>query len=451
MNSGTVSDSIHLKALQGDLAKQVFEFPETDFVLLGRIRDAAICFPDDPFISRQHLLMEICSRAARITDLSSRNGFFVNDRHFGGVRPAPGKSPDSGWSPIATVNDGDVIVVGTNRFRFHVPPLQSPISSAAPVPGSTLGRYRIVQEAERSGIGSRFQAVDTDSETPVTVTILRRGGDVSAAGADLLHDDLLLLQALGHPCLVKWLDGGHLPGSVYGVQELAEGMSLTKLLKLRGGRLALEEALPIMLDVLDGLAHGYAEGGWLHRQLKPDDIIISGQGPNLRARVSDFGIFQAVEKTGLPDPGGSDVFLEAPCYWPRERITFFTRVEPASEVFSIAALFYRILTGCLVREGLFELQSQAGREGRIPSPAEYLTLMAANRPRPIRDRDRDLSVALAEVLDKALSEPIVRRGYEDPGKTLANARFPDPVRFREVVLSVLPRDLRPAPTTGKGG
>lgn len=180
MDSLNPMASIQLKVLQGELNGRVIEFSQSDCVLLGRVSDALICLPDDPFVSRHHLLMEICQPSVLLSDLGSRNGFFVNDKH----------TPPS---HSTFVSDDDVIVVGTNRFHVRVSPVdtlsQSPriqagndkdhVHSFSGTPpaltgvlplGSMIGHYQIIQEIGRSWMGAMYQATDSpETHTPSMV------------------------------------------------------------------------------------------------------------------------------------------------------------------------------------------------------------------------------------------------------------------------------------------
>ncbi|MFZ2956707.1 MAG: FHA domain-containing serine/threonine-protein kinase [Candidatus Ozemobacteraceae bacterium] len=451
--------SIQLKVLHGELKGRVLEFSQPECVLLGRVDDALICLPDDPFISRHHLLMEICPPSILLSDLGSKNGFFVNDQHYGGVEANTDECPETSPSRSILLSDEDLILVGTNRFHIKVSSANTLSRSPQMKAGSDMGvrpsetmidRYLIIQEIGRSWMGAVYKAIDTRSGEEVALKMMLPNVDFSEESADAFQKELGRLQALDHPCIGRLKDFRRLGNCFYCVQEFIDGMDLSKLLKLRGGKLELEEAVPIMLDLLEGLSYAYTNGGFVHRNLKPRNILTWGNGRRMRARAADFGLFRALEIAGLHRTIHSRLNFDSPCYWPRERITFFNRADAASEVFSAAAIFYQMLTGCLVRHGLFELQSKSYWQDSPPGLADYLTLMATNQPVPVKQREPGIPVDLAKTLDRALSEPIIRRGVEDPGSTLSRERFPDPASFRAALLEVLPKDLARTATRKSG-
>ena len=352
-----------------------------------------------------------------------------------------------------------MIAVGTNQFQIKVvaptvreiPTLQmrdvepypSPERSDSATEGiaveSMIAHYRIVEELGQSWLGGCYKAVDTRFGHAVMLKVMIPECDFSAEEAATFLQELGRLKNLDHPCLTGMQECGRRGNAFFTVRNRIEGIDLAKLLKLRGGKLPMAEAVPIMRDVLDGLAYAYENGGVLHRNLKPKNILTWGEGADIRAAVADCGIFQALEKAGLHRNIRSRLYFEAPCYWPRERITFNTHVYAVSEVFAIAAVFYQMLTGYLVRDGLFELHNRATWADQAPGLADYLRLMAAGRPVPIRERESTIPSDLAELLDRALSEPAIRRGAGDPAMMLARERFPDPVSLRAAFLGLSPQ------------
>jgi hypothetical protein len=462
--------SVRLKALEGDLKGRVFEFSPTECVLFGRVSEATVCVPDDPFVSRYHLLMEIDLPSIHISDLGSRNGFLVNNRPFGGQNGSLDERLSSPSPNSTGVGDGDVITVGTNQFQItvvtpalrEIPPLpmrdvEPCPSSESPAPvteglavGSVIDRFRIVEELGQSRQGWCYKAVDTRFGHPVILNLLIPEGDFSEERAATFLREVGRLKQLDHPCLAGMQECGRRGSAFFIVRPWIEGIDLARLLKRRGGKLAMAEAVPIMRDVLDGLAYAYDNGAVLHRHLKPKHILTWGEGAGIRAAVADCGVFWALEKAGLHRTIRSRWNFDAPCYWPRERITFNTYVLAVSEVFAIAAVFYQMLTGYLVRDGLFELHNRATWADQPPGLADYLRLMAAGRPVPIREREANVPPGLADLLDRALSEPAIRRGADDPSVILARERFPDPVRLRVAFWDLSPHSLNSGSGPGAG-
>jgi serine/threonine protein kinase len=149
----------------------------------------------------------------------------------------------------------------------------------------------------------------------------------------------------------------------------------------------MDEAKPIMLQALDGLAFAHTRGV-VHRDLKPGNILLIGSKPNRKAKVSDFGLAKNFEQAGLSGLTLTGTFAGTPYYMPREQVVNFKHVKPVSDVWSVAATFYNLLTGWLPRD--------------FPKGKDPLLVVLDGDVIPIRKRDAGIPKPLATVIDRAL-------------------------------------------------
>jgi serine/threonine protein kinase len=178
--------------------------------------------------------------------------------------------------------------------------------------------------------------------------------------------------------------------------EFCNHGSLDGLLQ-RAGKLPLRTAAPLMIHWLAGLAYAHTHK-FVHRDLKPQNILLHQQEGQVRAKLTDFGLAKSFETAGLSgmtatgSAGGTFFFM------PREQLTNFKYVHPVSDVWSMAATFYKALTG------KYPLNFAKNRD-----PMEVILRDEAV---PIRQREPDLPQPLAEVLDRALLCDPTKR-YQD--------------------------------------
>lgn len=139
---------------------------------------------------------------------------------------------------------------------------------------------------------------------------------------------------------------------------------LYSLMKKNGGWLSLREAASIMLDSLEGLAYAHkakltvtlkkgpkSVRGVVHRDLKPQNILLSGKPGQWTAKVTDFGLAKAFSEAGFTKgsvTAGLGDFCGSPAYVAPEHVVNYRHVKPVTDVFEIAATFYHMLTGHLV-------------------------------------------------------------------------------------------------------
>jgi serine/threonine protein kinase len=175
------------------------------------------------------------------------------------------------------------------------------------------------------------------------------------------------------------------------------------LMKKRGGKLSVKEAMTILCDVLDGLEYAhrakipnvklkdgrFAEGhGLTHRDLSPHNILLSEAHGSIVAKVSDFGLSRAFDLAGLSGLARTGSTAGKPWFMPRQQVVNFKYAGPEVDVWAAAACLYSMLTGATPRD--------------FPSKKDVWQVVLDTEPVPIRRRDTGIPSRLAEVIDEAL-------------------------------------------------
>ena len=167
-----------------------------------------------------------------------------------------------------------------------------------PSPGSIVGRFRLLREIGKGGMGSVFEAIHLDSGQRVALKV---AVETTLGAEGVLRE----IRALKHPIdsehVVRYIGSGDYFADEEGTRmpwlalELLEGKTLDQLVKERG-QLPLPEALEIALQVGKGLLEVHRHG-LLHRDVKPPNIFLSSL-PNgtLHVRLIDFGIACEADK-----------------------------------------------------------------------------------------------------------------------------------------------------------
>lgn len=203
-----------------------------------------------------------------------------------------------------------------------------------PIP-ERLGAYRIVKELGRGGMATVYLAERADGQYEKLVAIKVLHGTVS--GSDLrtrFLQERQLLANLDHPNIVRLMDGNVTPdGRPYLVEDYVEGTPITAYATQHN--LAHRDRLRLFLQVVSAIVYSHALGV-VHRDLKPDNILVSADG---KVRLIDFGIAEigaAQQNTSLR-------------YWtPGYASPEQSRSEPAgppSDVYSLAAVLFELITG----------------------------------------------------------------------------------------------------------
>jgi serine/threonine protein kinase len=176
--------------------------------------------------------------------------------------------------------------------------------------------------------------------------------------------------------------------------ELCNGGSADALMHKHGGKLPLAVAAPIMRQCLEGLEHAHRLK-FIHRDLKPQNVLLEQQTGGWVAKISDFGLAKNLEQAGLSGMTATGGFGGTYPFMPREQLTQFKYFLPMSDLWSMAATFYNMLTGKHPLD--------------FPRNRDPLEVLLRDEPVSIRCRDAAIPAALAAVLDRGLlSNPLDR-------------------------------------------
>src|SRR5512133_197835 len=175
---------------------------------------------------------------------------------------------------------------------FAVPPcrigssmstVRADLPSLTAISDALRERYRFERELGAGGMATVYLASDLKHDRPVAVKVLR-GGD-AAVDVERFHREIRVLARLRHPFILPLHDSGEAGGSLFFVMPYIDGLSLRARL-VRDGRLPVAEALEITRQIADALQTAHDEGV-VHRDVKPENILISRSG---HALLADFGI-----------------------------------------------------------------------------------------------------------------------------------------------------------------
>ncbi len=168
----------------------------------------------------------------------------------------------------------------------------------------------------------------------------------------------------------------------------------------RGGRLTLEEGGPILLQTLQGLAFAHKRG-FVHRDIKPRNILLRGKEGRWSGRLSDLGLAKNFEQAGLSGLTITGEKIGTFQFMPREQVTQFKRFKPVSDVWAMGATCYYILTGFYPRNH--------------PDTLDQVKVILQGKAIPIRTRDPRIPNPVAEVIDRSLADKVSER-YQHAGE-----------------------------------
>src|SRR6185312_4275676 len=173
--------------------------------------------------------------------------------------------------------------------------------------------YRIERELGAGGMATVYLAEDVRHRRKVAIKVLRP--ELAASmGPERFLREIEIAAQLQHPHILPLLDSGDAAGFLFYVMPYIQGESLRDRLA-RERELPVQDALRIITEVADALAHAH-QHGVVHRDIKPENILLSGR----HALVADFGVAKAVsEASGKLKLTSVGVALGTPTYMAPEQ------------------------------------------------------------------------------------------------------------------------------------
>src|SRR5919197_827400 len=234
------------------------------------------------------------------------------------------------------------------------------------------GRYRLNELLGRTGMSEVWAAHDTELRRRVAIKLLAPDADRAR-----FEREARAVASLSHPNITQLYDYGDARGRPFMVLEYLPGGTLEDVLS-DGMPLPDATTERITRDIAAGLAHAH-QHGIVHRDLKPGNVLFDAEG---RAKIADFGIARLGRGGTLTDAG---TVLGTAAYISPEQAAGET-ATPASDVYSLGVLVFRMRTGRLPFEAAHPSRSAKRRvqtPPRRPQPSGSCrcTAKATTRPR----------------------------------------------------------------------
>ncbi len=229
-----------------------------------------------------------------------------------------------------------------------------------------------------------YLAEDIKHHRQVAIKVLR--AELAATlGPDRFLREIEIAAQLQHPHILPLYDSGEAAGFLYFVMPFVEGESLRAKVE-REGELPIADAVRILRDVTDALAYAH-EHGVVHRDIKPDNVLLSGR----HAMVTDFGVAKAVhEATGRQQLTTAGVALGTPAYMSPEQAAADPNIDHRADIYAVGVLAYELLSGQPPFHGT--------------SPQMILAAHMTDAPVPVTSRRAAVPPAMADIVMRCLEK-----------------------------------------------
>lgn len=418
---------VTLHVVAGPQTGRVFTFDQHDTFMVGRSEDSNFCLPHDRFFSRHHCIVEIAPPQAFLRDLGSTNGTYVNGIRVDTAHLKNGDRIQGGETILEVEVSADQQAVRldlptdgfgkTEPSLITVPCLNCGIPSEAsasnpnanmsyvcdacreklkqnpqPIPG-----YQMIRVLGQGGMGSVMLARSVSNGQAVAIKTLLPEVAVSEQSLKRFMREIEVSSSLKHKNIVSYIEHGTHNGIVYLVTEYVSGMDAARLAKSRGGKLNYREVVSIMEQTLAALEFAH-ELGFIHRDIKEQNILVDGRYPNFISKLTDFGLSKSYKQTGMSGVTMVGDVAGTIAYMPPEQVRDFKEVRPPSDIYAAGMTAYSLLTGAHA----LDISPKAGISETVKAIFEKPII-------PIATRVPEVPRKVSAVIETALAKQVELR------------------------------------------
>ncbi len=414
---------VTLHVVAGPQTGREFTFDQHDTFMIGRSEDAQFCLPHDRFFSRHHCILEIAPPQCFLRDLGSTNGSFVNGIRVETAHLKHGDRIQGGETVLEVKVESDVSTFSNSGSALNEKTEPSiitvaclncglPSKAEASRPDAKLSyvcedcreklrqnpqpipNYQMIRILGQGGMGSVMLARSVRDGRAVAIKTLLPEVAVSEQSLKRFMREIEVAAALQHPNVVSYIEHGTHNGIVYLVSEYVSGMDASRLAKKRGGKLNYQEVVKIIEQTLAALDFAH-EKGFVHRDIKEQNILVDGNYPNYIAKLTDFGLSKSYKQSGMSGVTMVGDVAGTIAYMPPEQVRDFKEVRPPSDIYALGMTAYSLLTGAHA----LDIGPNAGISETVKAIFEKPII-------PISRRVPEVPLRVAAVIETALAKQV---------------------------------------------
>ena len=238
-----------------------------------------------------------------------------------------------------------------------------PLSKEFKIGSTFAGRYLIIEELGKGGMGSVYKVLDKEVDEKIALKFLNPEVAANEKTITRFRNELKTARKISHKNVCRIYDLSKGKGIYYITMEYVSGDDLKHVVRMMG-QLGIGKALFIAKQVCEGLVQARKKG-IVHRDLKPQNIMLDRDG---NARIMDFGIACSLETKGVTDTG---MMIGTPEYMSPEQVEG-READYRSDIYSLAVIIYEMVTGRIPFDGETALSIALKHKNEAPrDPREF--------------------------------------------------------------------------------
>lgn len=393
LSASESSSQVTLRVIAGPHSGQEFRYTEYNTLFAGRLTKAQLRLENDLHFSRHHFRLEVNPPTCYLMDLSSRNGTFVNDTRV----------------TECFLKDGDIISGGKTKLAVSVVDARSPTGAACTPSGSgeaspgltppnsmseeassiQIPGYQIHEQIGVGDLGIVYRATRMATGETCALKVITPAAQLDEKATQAFLREATILRQLQHANIVHLIELGAFGQRLYLATEFVEAEDWTKLVQACSTEKRVRLACGLMCQILGALEYAHSRS-FVHRDVKPGNMLITRKGGKLTAKLADLGLAKQYTTAGMSQvTRDGDVIGSLPFMSPDQFLNS-REARPTCDIYSAGATLYWMLSG----------------HEPIPledHPCRFLAILE-NPPVPLRTHLPQIPVRLAELVHRTLEK-----------------------------------------------
>jgi serine/threonine-protein kinase len=254
--------------------------------------------------------------------------------------------------------------------------------------GKQLGGYVVVARVADGAMGRVYEGRHPESKARVAIKVLHEQVARDRVAVERFKREYETALELKSPYIVRVLEyGATADRSWFMTMEFLEGEELSKAIA-RGKPLALPRIVRVLSQIGMALEHAHSYG-FIHRDLKPDNVFLCSTDSGAQVRLLDFGSVKLQMETGAKLTALGTT-LGSPCYMSPEQATGAADVDQQSDVFAVGSILYEMLTAKVAFDA--------------PTVAMILLKILNQAPAPASSHNPAVTYAIESVITRAIEK-----------------------------------------------